>query len=108
MRNRIIGFIIAAICGVLLIILCIFYRQGKCCFRRFRRKCQYRVHTTPPSNQTETVRTVTESVQPMSWNFPTQSYPSQSQTPPPYYGRQPAYNPGKNDFERAQLLISKT
>ena len=96
MRNRVIGFIIAVICGVLLIILCFCYRQSRCCFRNFRRKVQNRANTTPSTNQT--VRTVTGNVQPMTWNSPTERYPSQSQTPPPYYGRQPAYNPGKNYF----------
>ena len=94
MRNKLIGFIIAAICAVLLITLCIFYYQSKYCFRNLRRKFQNPAHTTPPSNQT--VRIVTRNEQPMTWNFSTQEHPSQSQMQPPYDDQQSAYNPGKN------------
>ena len=102
MRNRLIGFIIAGICAVILITLCICYHQSRCCFRNVRRKFQNQTHTTPPSNQT--VRTVTGNVQPMTCDFPIERYPSQSQTPPPYYDRQPAYNPGKSSTYHSKSL----
>ena len=105
MRNKLIGFIIAAICAVLLITLCICYYQSKYCFRNFRRKFQNPTHTTPLSNQT--VRIVTGNEQPMTWEFSTQEYPPQSQMQPPYYDQQPAYNPGKNKFLKSSAAHLK-
>ena len=103
MRNKLIGFIMAAIlpiCAFLLIItlwIC-YYCFEKCyhCFRNFGRKFQNLAHTTPPSDQT--VRIVTGNEQPMTWNFSTQEHPSQSQMQPLCDDQQSAYiyNPGKN------------
>ena len=105
MRNKLIGFIIAAICAMLLITLYICYYQSKYCFRHFKRKFQNPAHTTPPSNQT--VRIVTGNEQPMTWNFSTQEYSSPSQMQPPYYGQQSAFNPGKNKFLKSSAAHLK-
>ena len=67
MRIKNIGYIIAGLFVVLFLTLWICYNQRKC-YKNHARQSQNPTHTIQPSNHT--VRTVTGTAQPMTWNFP--------------------------------------